>query len=114
MSHEQQGKRKQSVVTARKNNDEEQRKTRRNNRGVAEHANWGDAPAELLTAVICAVSERGCAIQFGYTRDGGAFAIRIVGDGEPYNEYIRPSESIKLHLSGLLDDFTNGIGGSTS
>lgn len=79
---------------------------RRQKRGtdVAE-AEYLEADAGLLQQAITAVTKRGCAIQFGLTRDAGAYVIRIVGDGEPYNEYIRPTEDIDLHLQGLISDF---------
>lgn len=83
----------------------ENQRIRRNNRGHADEADWSAANAERVLTVISRVSNRGCAIQFGLTRDGGAFVIRIVGDGEPYNEYVRPSEDVDLYLEGLALDF---------
>lgn len=85
---------------------EEQRTFRKQNRHNVEEASWRDVSGDLLRNVIASVAGRGCAIQFGYTRDGGAFAIRIVGDGDPYNEYVRPSEDISYHLEGIVVDFT--------
>jgi hypothetical protein len=84
---------------------EENRRIRRDNRGSAEEADWSVAEPNLLRAVIANVSNRGCAIQFGLTRDGGAFVVRVVGDGDPYNEYVRPSENVDLYLEGLRLDF---------
>jgi len=71
-------------------------------RGVCDYAEMD--PAAILR-VLCAITARGCAVQFGYTRDGGAYAIRIVGDGEPYTEFIKPTEDVGLALSGLAEDF---------
>lgn len=96
---------------ARQDAETSQRKTRRTNRGDAAPAQWSDADPLCVLAAIAAVAERGCAIQFGYTRDGGAFVVRIVGDGEPYNEFVRPTEDVNLYLRGLHDDFTNGNAG---
>lgn len=84
---------------------DENKRIRRDKRGKADEADWGTANAELVLQVVSNVSNRGCAIQFGLTRDGGAFVIRIVGDGDPYNEYIRPSENVDLYLEGLRLDF---------
>ena len=81
---------------------------RRTSRGtdIAE-ADYLETDEGLLQQAIHAVTKRGCAIQFGLTRDGGAYVVRIVGDGEtPYNEYIRPTENIDLHLRGLIEDFS--------
>lgn len=83
----------------------EQRASRRRNRGTGEQADWGSADAAKLRDAIAAVAITGAAIRFGYTRDGGAFAVGIVGDGEPYTEYVRPTESVDLYLDGLISDF---------
>jgi hypothetical protein len=84
----------------------QQREHRRRNRGDAEASDWSNADAGKLHAVICSLTGAGCAVQFGYTKDGGSFVIRIVGDGEPYNEYVRPTESIDEYLDGLARDFS--------
>jgi hypothetical protein len=84
----------------------EQRRIRNANRGTGvEEADWGEANAGLIAQAVTAVSKRMCAIQFGLTKDAGAFVVRIVGDGEPYNEFIRATEDIDLYLTGLIEDF---------
>lgn len=85
--------------------DSQQRSNRRARRHTGTRAEYSDADAVKLLAAINAVTAAGCAVQFGYTKDGSAFVIRIVGDGEPYNEYVRPSEDIDLYLQGVVDDF---------
>lgn len=83
-----------------------QRASRREHRHNVNAADWGTANTELIAAAIVSVTRAGCAIQFGYTSDGGALVVRIVGDGDnPYNEYVRPSEDIDLYLTGLFEDF---------
>jgi len=82
-----------------------QRENRRRNRGNSETADWGAADASLLHRAICNLTSSGCAVQFGYTKDGGSFVVRIVGDGEPFNEYVRPSESIDEYLTALALDY---------
>lgn len=82
-----------------------QRENRRNWRGKAESADWGDVDPNLLSRAVCAVTGRGHALQFGHTRDGGSYVVRIVGDGEPRNEYIRPSEDISLYLTFLIEQY---------
>lgn len=84
---------------------EENKRIRRDHRGSADVADFGSIEASLLVRAISAVSSRGCAIQLGYTRDGGAYRFRIVGDGEPYDEYVRPSEDVEEYLNGLILDF---------
>ena len=69
-------------------------------RGSSGPANWETASADIIVSAICAASSVGGALRFGYSRDGGAFAIGIYGDGEPYTEFVRPSEDI----DGFLRD----------
>jgi len=85
--------------------DSQQRKNRRRNRGLADRANWTDAHSELVVRAISAVAAVGGALRFGYTTDGGAFAVGVLGDGEPYTDFVRPTEDINLYLIGLAEDF---------
>lgn len=82
-----------------------QRRERRLRRGKGEVADWSTADANQLLRAIVAVTGQGCAIQFGYTTDGGSYVVRFVGDGEPYNEYIRPTESLSDFLNAVSMDF---------
>lgn len=84
---------------------DKQRETRRRNRGKSESADWGTVDAGLLVAAIVAVTRHGYAIRFGYTKDMGAFAIGIIGDGEPFTEFVRPTEDIELYFRGIIDDY---------
>lgn len=84
---------------------ESQRANRRRNRGNVDAADWANASPEQLKHVIENVTGSGAAIQFGYTRDGSSFVVRIVGDGEPFNEYVRPSEDISQYLEALAADY---------
>ena len=82
------------------------RRIRNSNRGTsAEFAEYDACDAGLLQQAIANVTKRGCAIQFGLTRDASTFCVRIVGDGEPYNEYCRPTEDFDIYLRGLISDF---------
>lgn len=84
---------------------EAQRRNRRSNRGTGETADWASANSDLVLRTICSITSAGCAVQFGYTRDGGSFVIRVVGDGEPFNEYVRPTEDLDLYLESLRSDY---------
>ena len=90
---------------ARESIAKQQREHRRRNRGNSETADWSNADAIKLHRAILNLTAFGCAIQFGYTKDGGSFVIRIVGDGAPFNEYVRPTESIDEYLDALADDY---------
>src|SRR5213078_1350414 len=90
---------------ARERIKQAQQKSRRKRRGTGEVADWSNSTADDLHRAVCAVTGAGCAIQFGYTQDGGSLVVRIVGDGEPYNEYVRPTEDIGVYLQSLIADF---------
>jgi len=89
----------------RDNAKDANKRIRNSNRGVDATADFTNASPQLLHNAVCTVTGRGCAIQFGYTKDGSAMVIRIVGDGEPYNEYVRPTEDLDTYLRGLALDF---------
>ena len=78
---------------------------RRKARGNSVRADWNSVDAGLLQQAIATVAEGGGAIRFGYTRDGGAYAIGILGDGDPYTEYLRPSDDVAAYFEGLIQDW---------
>jgi hypothetical protein len=95
---------------ARQEAEVSQHRIRNHNRGMpVEAADWEIPDAALIRRVIAAVAKHHCAVQFGYTRDQGAYCVRIVGDGEPYNEYIRPTEDIDHYLEALALDFEDMV-----
>lgn len=72
-------------------------------RGDTEQADWSKVDGASIHATLVAATYNGWAIRFGYTRDGGAYSIGILGDGEPYTEYVRPTEDIQLALAALTE-----------
>lgn len=84
--------------------DQKNRQNRQAGRGSFEPAQWADVDAGVLLRAVAAVAEYGGAIRFGYTRDGGAFAIGIYGDGPPRTVYLRPSDDVVGWLERLADD----------
>jgi len=70
-----------------------------------EACEWSNADPGLLQQAIDIITSLGFAVQFGLTRDQQTFVIRIVGDGEPFNEYVRPTEDIDVYLQGLISDY---------
>jgi hypothetical protein len=91
---------------ARESISPQQRIRRNNGRGEVQTADWANCDGSAILTAISAITARGCAIQFGYTRDGSAYTIRILGDGDPYTEYVRPSESLGAYLAALAEDFS--------
>lgn len=83
-----------------------QRAERRRNRHKGDVADYANVGAQSLHTAITAVTSADCAIQFGYTKDGSTFVVRIVGDGDPYNEFVRPSEDMDEYLRALAADYS--------
>lgn len=91
-----------------KDPNEERRRTGKSRsfrRTSKESADWSSVDANVLRDAISSASVRGGAIRFGYTSDGGAYAIGVYGDGQPYTEFIKPSEDIEQFLRDLKDFF---------
>lgn len=68
-------------------------------------ADWGSVAPEIIMFAIEQVTQKGGALRFGYTSDGGAYALGIYGDGEPYTEYFRPNEDVTGYLQELGEYF---------
>lgn len=88
-----------------KSNAAHQNGERKRGRGKFEEIEWGFADAELLKRCIVALTRSKCAIQFGKTLNGDSLTIRIVGDGEPFVEYCRPSGDIAEWLISIALDY---------
>lgn len=71
-------------------------------------ANWAISDAEQLRDTIAAVSSTGCAIRFGYSKDGGAYCIGIIGDGDPYTVWAGDHEELDIKLKDLEASFHDG------
>lgn len=90
---------------ARKYTDERQAaNNRRYSRGDSEPADWAGCDTGLLHQAVCIATAQGWAIRFGYTRDGGAYTVGILGDGDPQTVYIRPTEGIDAWLAGFIEE----------
>jgi len=73
---------------------------------------WRDVNPGVLIDTIQTVALAGGAIRLGYTRDGGAIAIGVYGDGDPYTVYVSPRDSLEDILRSVRDGF-DIIGNST-
>lgn len=80
-----------------------QRRRNRNRRGAT--ADWSSVSAEAIRNAIVSASNTGGALRFGYTSDGGAYAIGIYGDGEPYTEFYTPTEDLDAALLDITETF---------
>lgn len=80
-------------------------KKRRYTRSSTVIADWATIDADCIRQAIAAVALSGGALRFGYTSDSGAYSIGIYGDGDPYTEYVRPTESVEDVLNDIRDAF---------
>lgn len=78
---------------------------RRYSRTTTAVADWATIDAEAIRTAIATVAAVGGALRFGYTSDGGAYAVGIYGDGDPYTEYVRPHESVEDVLADISAAF---------
>lgn len=78
------------------------REQRRANRGAGAVADWTSCDGGLLRSLVAAVSESGFALMLGFTRDRGAYTIRVVGDEDAEPVYVRSTEEVDTALQGLL------------
>jgi len=79
--------------------------SRRNRRRQSQPADWTSVSADAIRSAIVAASNAGGALRFGYTSDGGAYAVGIYGDGEPYTEFYTPSEDLDAALLDIMQSF---------
>lgn len=78
---------------------------RRNRRRQSQPADWASVSADAIRSAIVAASNTGGALRFGYTSDGGAYAVGIYGDGDPYTEFYTPSEDMEAALLDIMQSF---------
>lgn len=93
-------------------NLDKKRKTRRIAQRFTATADWGSVDAALLRDAIAAVTRGGAAIRFGYSRDGGAYAIGILDGDDKYTLWAKPAPSDELDIT--LQDIIDGYDGERS
>ena len=86
--------------------EQDRRGSRRGNRKPKGYANWLDATPAAIVRAIDAAAAVGGALRFGYSRDGGAFAIGVYGDGEPYTDFVSGTENIDDALDYYVELFS--------
>lgn len=86
--------------------EERERRPRRERRNKGNNiADWAKATPSILTCAITAAANTGGALRFGYSRDGGAYAVGVYGDGEPYTDFVGGTEDIDVYLQEYIDLF---------
>lgn len=78
---------------------------RRSHTRGGEQADWESVDADLIRRAISTVGSKGGAVRFGYSRDGGAYAIAVYDNGAGETEYYPPSTDMSEVLKGVIEDF---------
>ena len=69
------------------------------------NADWAGVDAAILCRAIASVARTGGALRLGYSRDGGVFAIGVLGDGDPYTLWERDVDQVNITLKELGEHF---------
>ena len=93
---------------ARNTHEDDDRKIRRHkynqNRSPA---NYSKVDGQRALELLEILTTRGLAVRFGKSRDGGAYAVGVYGDGQaPYTDFLKPDEDIIQYLREL-EEATN-------
>lgn len=88
-------------------NLEQRRAERRRARGQTSTCDWASVEPDRIVAIICAIASQNGLCSFGYTRDGGAYTLTAILDGERYTDYCRPTEDVNAFLANLCEDYTD-------
>lgn len=83
------------------------RNKKRQRFAVPEHrVNMSDLDLPTLYDALESILKAGGALRIGCTRDYGAWAFGVYGDGaQPYTEYVRASEDVNAYLKALGEFF---------
>lgn len=68
-------------------------------------ADWMSCDESLLRRAVAAAGYAGGALRFGYTSDGGAYAVGVYDGDEKTTIYVRPGENINEELQRIIDYF---------
>jgi len=72
---------------------------------IVRSADYISVDAELLRSAIASASHAGGALRFGYSRDGGVYAVGVLGDGDPYTLWCKDTEELDITLASLKEHF---------
>jgi len=76
-----------------------------NSHQASERPDWGRIEDRLIWTVIQRVTVDDGAILFGYSRDGGAYAITIYGSGDPWKNYHHSDAAVSEFLIELAEAY---------
>lgn len=72
-------------------------------------ADWGNARAEWLQAVICVIAQAGGLVSFGYSRDGNAYNLTILLDGDRETLWFNGNADLDEELRKVYEAFNQGL-----
>lgn len=96
---------KQSERENKKNAAGAARRRRANVGSGGNAADWAGVDGTLLAKAVAGVARLGGALRFGYTRDGGAYAIGFYEGDDKWTEYIPPGDDVEEYLKGIIEDY---------
>lgn len=89
--------------------------TKGRTRAARERADWAAVSSDAIRDCIAQVGAIGGAIRFGYSRDGGAYAIGVYGlEAQPFTDYLRPGDDVAHYLDTLADDARQALHSSSA
>lgn len=77
---------------------QDDRQRRRGKRSSGDPTTWSSVDPNIIAGLVLAVTSAGGAVRFGLSRDGTALSVGILGDGQPYTEWFRPTDDVEKDL----------------
>jgi len=68
-----------------------------------EQPDWGRIDPELIWKLIQVCTADDGAVMFGYSRDGGAYSLKVYAGGEPEKAYFHSDQDITDFMNYLLE-----------
>lgn len=72
-------------------------------------ADWSAADPRWVAGVVHVVTRTGGAVSFGYSRDGGAYSLSIMLDGERETLWFNGGADIDAELEGVYAMFETAV-----
>lgn len=69
-----------------------------------EQPDWGRIDPELIWKLIQRCTADDGAVMFGYSRDGGAYSLKVYAGGEPEKAYLHSDTEMVDFITYLLED----------
>lgn len=81
----------------------------RTSAGGSGKADWGNADAEWIQAVIVVVAKTGGLASFGYSRDQNAYNLTILLDGDRETLWFNGDADLNDELRRVYEAFNTGL-----